>query len=182
MTLFGVGVQGGVSSGGTTLGRIGYGYVYPQFNAQMRYTTPDLGGVKVAVGIFDPSQIGTGCSTSAPDNCFAQHQDPARRNGALLRDDTGRAEGPGLDQRDVPARGLFGNAPGRLPGRSQLVGRRRRPAMDVRRFDVLASGYYGKALGTTLMLDTDSLDTTGNGAPITGSSYRVPRWAQPSSA
>ena len=37
MTLFGVGADAG-GGGGTTLGRIGFGYVYPDFNASFRYT------------------------------------------------------------------------------------------------------------------------------------------------
>jgi len=41
MTLFGVGAVGvgGNGGGGTTLGRIGYGYIYPNFNAQITYST-----------------------------------------------------------------------------------------------------------------------------------------------
>src|SRR5213592_342946 len=51
MTLFGVGaiglpgitLEGAVDNppqgGGTTLGRIGYGYIYPNFNAQVTYST-----------------------------------------------------------------------------------------------------------------------------------------------
>src|SRR6266536_4235785 len=41
MTLFGVGAVGvGLGQGGgTTLGRIGYGYLYPNFNAQVTYST-----------------------------------------------------------------------------------------------------------------------------------------------
>src|SRR2546421_7497290 len=41
MTLFGVGAVGigGRQSGGTTLGRIGYGYLYPNFDAQLTYST-----------------------------------------------------------------------------------------------------------------------------------------------
>ena len=58
MTLFGVGGIGIVGgSGGTTLGRIGYGYPYPQFNARIQYTTPDMNGFKVSVGIYDPARI-----------------------------------------------------------------------------------------------------------------------------
>jgi hypothetical protein len=38
-TLFGIGATGGQFSGGTTLGRIGFGYIYPQFKAQMTYST-----------------------------------------------------------------------------------------------------------------------------------------------
>ena len=55
MTLFGVGVQGPAGSGGTTLGRIGYGYVYSNFNAGMRYTTPAFNGFQATAAIYDPS-------------------------------------------------------------------------------------------------------------------------------
>jgi hypothetical protein len=57
MTLiFGTGNQGG-SAGTTTFGYIGYGYTYTQFGSQIRYTSPDLGGVKIAFGIIDPATI-----------------------------------------------------------------------------------------------------------------------------
>jgi len=56
MTLMGAGVSI-AAGGGTTLGNIGYGYIYPQFNAQVRYTTPDLSGLKLALGLYDPSVI-----------------------------------------------------------------------------------------------------------------------------
>ncbi len=39
-TLFGIGATGGINGGGTTLGRIGFGYIYPNFVAQMTYSTP----------------------------------------------------------------------------------------------------------------------------------------------
>ena len=39
MTLFGVGASGG-GTAGTTLGRIGFGYVYPNFVSQMTYSSP----------------------------------------------------------------------------------------------------------------------------------------------
>lgn len=41
----------------TTLGHIGYGYLYTNFGPQIRYTTPDLNGVKVAVSIAEPYKI-----------------------------------------------------------------------------------------------------------------------------
>ena len=41
----------------TTLGHIGYGYLYTNFGPQIRYTTPDLSGVKVAVSIGEPYKI-----------------------------------------------------------------------------------------------------------------------------
>ncbi len=58
MTLFGVGVPLDMGSGGgTTLGHIGYGYAFPSFNSQFRYTTPDMSGLKVAFAICEPSRI-----------------------------------------------------------------------------------------------------------------------------
>src|SRR6266496_1429198 len=61
MTLFGVGAVGvGLGqSGGTTLGRIGYGYLYPNFNAQVTYSTKP-GEAQLSVGLFQPSVLGSG--------------------------------------------------------------------------------------------------------------------------
>src|SRR5437899_7092064 len=53
MTLFGVGAVGignaNAQSGGTTAGRIGYGYIYPNFNAQVTYSTK--GGTPAQISI-----------------------------------------------------------------------------------------------------------------------------------
>jgi predicted porin len=57
MTLPGVGVAGsasGASPSNTTLGSIGLGYIYVDTLAQMDYTTPDIAGLKFTIGIFDP--------------------------------------------------------------------------------------------------------------------------------
>jgi len=54
-TLFGVGAPTG-SSGGTTAGRIGRGYTYPNFNARFSYKTPNINGIQVEVGLYDPSR------------------------------------------------------------------------------------------------------------------------------
>jgi len=43
--------------GGTTLGHIGYGYLYTNFGPQIRYTTPDMAGVKVALEVAEPYKI-----------------------------------------------------------------------------------------------------------------------------
>src|SRR4029077_6052027 len=62
MTLFGVGAVGigplSTQGGGTTLGRIGYGYIYPNFNAQVTYSTKP-GQAQLSVGLFQPSVLGT---------------------------------------------------------------------------------------------------------------------------
>src|SRR6184192_2230195 len=78
-TLFGVGAVGvgGGQSAGTTLGRIGYGYLYPNFDAQVTYST--RGGVpaQLSIGAFQPSNLqgeraATGLCTGAgavPGTC-----------------------------------------------------------------------------------------------------------------
>ncbi|SEP66639.1 hypothetical protein SAMN04488038_101126 [Solimonas aquatica] len=57
MTLPGVGVSGAAGSGApanTTLGSIGFGYVYTDTLAQMNYTTPSFSGLTLTLGVFDP--------------------------------------------------------------------------------------------------------------------------------
>src|SRR5881296_2149321 len=65
MTLFGVGAVGigGGQGGGTTLGRIGYGYLYPNFNAQVTYSTKGGTPAQISIGIFQPSTLGSGTYT-----------------------------------------------------------------------------------------------------------------------
>jgi hypothetical protein len=57
MTLFGVGAVGPTlgQAGGTTLGRIGYGYIYPNFNAQVTYSSSAKNQAQFSIGLFQPS-------------------------------------------------------------------------------------------------------------------------------
>lgn len=56
MTLPGVGAGNGnyAAPANTSLGSIGLGYIYPDWFAQMNYTTPDFAGFKATIGVFDP--------------------------------------------------------------------------------------------------------------------------------
>jgi predicted porin len=56
MTLLGVGAGNGnyAAPANTSLGSIGLGYIYTDWLSQIDYTTPDMAGAKVTVGIFDP--------------------------------------------------------------------------------------------------------------------------------
>ena len=158
MSLLGVGVQGGVSSGGTSLGRIGYGYVYPQFNVQARYTTPEINGCKVALAVYDPSKIvGQGVSatkTTTPRVEFEMSYEgdlddfhiKAWGNGLYQEADfTGAQDG------SVDAWGLGGGL-----------------LMGYHGFTLMGSGFSGEALGMSFMLDTDSLDPVGTEREIYG--------------
>nr|MCU0892666.1 porin [Sandarakinorhabdus sp.] len=55
ITLLSVGTAAGnAAPSNTSLGRIGVGYIYTDFQPQITYSTPDLGGFKVAAGVFMP--------------------------------------------------------------------------------------------------------------------------------
>jgi hypothetical protein len=61
ITLLASGSPGGnVAPSNTTLGRIGIGYIYTDFQPQITYTTPSLAGLQLAVGIFQPLESLTG--------------------------------------------------------------------------------------------------------------------------
>lgn len=55
MLLLGVGATGGNQGpSNTSLGHIGTGYIYTDFQPQITYTTPDMNGFKASLGIFQP--------------------------------------------------------------------------------------------------------------------------------
>lgn len=56
-TLYGVGWGTG-GNGTTTLGGIGFGYDYADWRSQIRYTTPDMNGFKLAFAVVDPANPG----------------------------------------------------------------------------------------------------------------------------
>jgi len=61
ITLLSVGTTGGnVAPANTSLGRIGVGYIYTDFQPQITYTSPQLGGFQVTLGVFEPLESLTG--------------------------------------------------------------------------------------------------------------------------
>ena len=55
MTLLGVGAPASTKGGGnTTLGRIGTGFMYADWQGQIAYTTPNMNGLQLTVGIAQP--------------------------------------------------------------------------------------------------------------------------------
>jgi predicted porin len=85
MTLLGVGAGGSnAAPTNTSLGSIGYGYIYTDWLAQINYTTPDLNGVKVTVGIFDPLESVTDGTGPTPKATPGFHGKIAYKNGGPL--------------------------------------------------------------------------------------------------
>jgi predicted porin len=76
MTLPGVGVAGSASTANpsnTTLGSIGFGYIYVDTLAQIDYTTPSYSGFTATVGIFDPVNSLTDPGTPEPKKAPGFH-------------------------------------------------------------------------------------------------------------
>lgn len=164
-TLMGYGIEGSVAGGGATLGNIGYGYIYPQFNAQVRYTTPDMNGFKVALALYDPSVInGSGVNAastvvkpSASETKMPRFEGELTYAGTYangagsfkswlsgLYQEAEFNDGTSNDGDDVTAWGVAGGVQVGYKG-----------------YEVVVSGFDGEGLGSTLMLDFDSLDYTG---------------------
>ena len=136
-TLFGVGGTGGPAGNGTTLGRIGFGYIYPQFKAQMTYSTPAGRPGQLSIGIFQPAQSGGPTAATyetvqvprleaegvyTAGNTKVWVGAVGQSNKSAVTDETAFAWGGNGGVR-------FGSST----------------------FSLTATGYYGKGLGTTLM-------------------------------
>ena len=132
-TLFGVGATGGSLGGGTTLGRIGFGYIYPQFKAQMTFSTPAGRPFQLSVGLFDPATNPPYTTIQIPrleaEGVWSQGNTKVWVGGLLQNNGTGGAA-------DEKATAWGGSGGVRFGGAS---------------FSLTASGYYGKGIGTTLM-------------------------------
>jgi hypothetical protein len=73
----GVGAPGSAATAApsnTTLGGIGFGYIYTDWLAQIDYTTPDLSGFSGTIGIFDPlNSLSEGTATVEPKKAPGFH-------------------------------------------------------------------------------------------------------------
>lgn len=57
MTLLGVGGAGANAAGSTTLGGIGFGYLYADWKAQISYASPNWNGFSFNVGVMQPWKV-----------------------------------------------------------------------------------------------------------------------------
>lgn len=150
ITLLAAGPPGGnVAPGNTTLGRIGSGYIYTDFQPQITYTTPNLGGFQASVGVFQPLQ-----SLTAP----AQTNTAPGFQGKVTFDKTFDKVGLRLWASGVTQKHqTIGAGAGGLvsyTGRGMDLGGK----VSVGPFAAVANWYTAKGLGTTVLnlLDTDA--------------------------
>ena len=147
MTLFGVGAVGigaagtgtGAQGGGTTLGRIGYGYLYPNFDAQLTYSTRGGQPAQFSIGAFQPSVLKSGgyVFTTIPrlEAEFTYNQKSGKNKymfwaGGLWQTTKNAVTG--------------GNSASSVGGTAGVRG-------DFSDLSVVVTGYIGKGVGTTLL-------------------------------
>lgn len=150
ITLLSSGAPGGnVAPGNTTLGRIGSGYIYTDFQPQITYTTPNFGGFQASFGVFEPLM-----SLTAP----AQDQASPGYQGKLTYDGSFGGVGTRLWVSGVTQKhSTIGAGTGGLvdyTGKGLDAGAK----LTVGPFAATGYWYTAKGLGTTVLnlLDTDA--------------------------
>jgi hypothetical protein len=150
MTLFGVGAVGNPQGGGTTLGRIGYGYIYPNFNAQVTYTTSPKNPAQLSIGLFQPS-------TFLGGSIYSVTKLP-RLEAELTYHTTS-----GGNTFTLWAGGEVQSTSSRDAGDSSktTVGGTAGVKANVSDLSIVVSGYTGSGLGTTLGFTADAVAANG---------------------
>jgi predicted porin len=162
MTLLGVGGPGAAATpnpANTTLGGIGFGYIYTDWLAQMDYTTPDFSGANLTVGIFSPLQSLTGLGsgvfpggTGVPKPAPGFHAKLAWKG--TYGDTKVSLSATGIEQQQKYVTGTSS-------GSWQGIGGDVFAKIDYEGWSLMAGGYYAKGLGTTGLFIFGS-DAKGN--------------------
>jgi predicted porin len=167
MTLPGVGVAGSASTASpsnTTLGSIGFGYLYVDTLAQMNYTTPDIAGFNATIGIFDPLNELTASGTNLPKKAPG-FQAKATYTLKFSDDVKFYASVSGLTQKQDYTAGEDSTIP---VVQFTSTGFDVFAKLDVAGLEIDASRYQGKGLGTTGLF---ILADDGLGNPRRSSGY-----------
>jgi predicted porin len=149
MTLPGVGAPGsaaGPSPTNTTLGGIGFGYIYTDWLAQIDWTSPDWAGFNVTLGAFDPlnslSDAGEPQGKKAPGfHAKATYTLPFNDTTKLYVSIAGITQKQNYIDETLTAYDYTGS------GADLFV------KLDVADFEAFVYGYYAKGLGTTALFD-----------------------------
>src|SRR2546422_1837038 len=152
MTLFGVGAVGigGGQSGGTTLGRIGYGYLYPNFDAQLTYSTRAGRPGQLSIGAFQPSVLlgdrnANGTCAVAATCAFVVTKIPRVEAEFTYNQKSGK------NKYMFWAGGLWQSTSNAASGGQTIssVGGTAGVRADIEDLSVVVNGYIGKGVGTT---------------------------------
>ncbi len=149
-------IPGNAFRGGTTLGHIGYGYLYTNFGPQIRYTTPDFGGVKFALEVAEPYKISV---------------DTAKTNSPRIEAELSYASKFGETSVQAWMSGLYQTAPrstavgvARAGKDNESIGGAYGVVVNFGGISLMGSGYGGKGLGMVSAQDGDFLGSTSTDA------------------
>lgn len=154
-TLYGIGATGGQIAGGTTLGRIGFGYIYPNFVPQLTFSTAGGKSSQFTIGLFDPSANNEYITTTIPrlETEFVWTNDQTKVWVGGLLQATKTAAFDFDPTETATSYGLSGGV-----------------KFGTEKFSVLGSGFWGSGIGTTLLFDF-ATDGTGQGSDGLRDSY-----------
>ncbi|MEP6474759.1 MAG: hypothetical protein ABJC74_13630, partial [Gemmatimonadota bacterium] len=142
-TLFGVG-GGEIDPSGTTLGRIGYGYIYPNFVPQITYSTVGGKSAQLSIGLFSPSTFGP----------YGQLQTPR-----VEAEFTWKQGGIGIFLNGTVQNGKSADSGSTSKTATGVGGGIKWAGAQ---FNISGTGYYGKGIGTTLQFGGAAADGAGN--------------------
>jgi predicted porin len=164
MTLLGVGSQGVVGSSGgttTTLGRIGTGYIYADWNGQIAYTTPNMNGFSATIGVMQPWNVTASGTLSGQS---AGNTDEFGFQGQASYSWTGDFAGKvwaGFFSQEVTGQNDGAATPAAAASTSDTANAYEAGiSATVMNINLVAYGYSGDGVGTTGLL-RDGYDTTG---------------------
>lgn len=151
MTLFGVGAIIDPQGGGTTLGRIGYGYIYPNFNAQITYSTAANKSFQLTAGLFQPAIMTNGFDVTGLPRIEAEVTVSPAMSGTNRKV---MVWGGAMWQqaKDAPTGGLSVSATGVTAGAK----------LSMADFGVVVAAYTGTGMGSTLFFVGDELADADN--------------------
>ncbi|MGA8709101.1 MAG: hypothetical protein WB646_19170 [Steroidobacteraceae bacterium] len=156
MTLLGVGGPGAAATpnpANTTLGGIGFGYIYTDWLSQIDYTTPAFGGATLTAGIFSPLDSLTGPGTAQNKAAPGFHGKIAWKGTFDDLKVSLSASGLSQQQKYAGATGINGSWQG---SGGDVFGK-----VSYQGLELVAGGYYAKGLGTTGIFILGS-DADGN--------------------
>ena len=174
MTLLGVGTSSSTAApGNTSLGRIGIGYIYTDWQPQITYTTSTYNGFSGSVGVFQPLSSGVYSSHSSPQIQIGGSYafgDP--KSGGL----SGKVFADAITQK------LRQDTSSVIPGTSESfngTGVDGGVKLDAGGFEAVLYGYYGKGLGTTgffILATTDTGQTRKSDGGYLQATYKLDKW------
>jgi len=153
-TLLGVGSQGVVGTAGgttTTLGRIGTGFLYADFQGQMNYTTPNFNGFQAVAGVVQPINTLNQGTSLASSGSQSQPAFEAKASYSFAGDVSGKVWVEGKTQKVDYTASVTNTAEAYAVGAN----------VNMAGFGLVAYYYDAKGAGTTAWL-MDGVAANGN--------------------